>query len=104
MWYETRLDNTTAHGLMNAPNVANMNHTQRWCRNTGVSCVFNDDTNTKLYTSLFTPEYFESTFENNPGVTTMAFYESYGQEWPKIPGSFVPDTDLYFGFIARAWT
>jgi hypothetical protein len=57
-----------------------------------------------MYTGLFTPEYFEATFENNPGVTTMGFYEGYGQEWPKIAGSFVPDTDLYLGFIARAWT
>ena len=34
----------------------------------------------------------------------MGFYETYGQEFPKIAGSFIPDTDLYLGFIARAVT
>lgn len=32
----------------------------------------------------------------------MAFWENYGEEFPKENGSFVPDTDLYLGFIARA--
>jgi len=32
----------------------------------------------------------------------MAFWEDYGDEFPKENGSFVPDTDLYLGFIARA--
>jgi hypothetical protein len=34
----------------------------------------------------------------------MAFYEEYSDEFPKQKGSFVPDTNLYLGFIARAVT
>ena len=99
MWYENRLDENG--DILLASNVADMDYDQRWCRD-DLSCVWTDDQTTKRYTALFTPEYFESTYEDSPGVTSMAFWEDYGEEFPKENGSFVPDTDLYLGFIARA--
>jgi hypothetical protein len=82
MWYENRLDEETGE-IIFAENVAGMQYTSRWCRNSGVSCVWNDDKTVKKYTALFTPEYFESTFEDSPGVTSLAFFEEYSDEFPK---------------------
>ena len=81
MWYENRIDPATGE-LMLATGTSGMEKTDRWCNNV-VSCKFVDSEYTKRYTNLFTPEYFESTFEldeNHDGddATTMAFYETYG--------------------------
>ena len=65
MWYENRLNPDGS--IYIASNVANMEYTQRWCRNSGVSCVYNEDNKVKKYTATFTKEFFESKFENTPG-------------------------------------